>query len=116
MPSFTQPPQAHLNLHLRLQYAPPGKYFSGPEKDLLLAAADFCLVPSRFEPCGLVDIEFGWSGAVMIGHDTGGLGKMPGVYFTVDTSAVGHLAAKLAAAVVKVRGWGQGGMDGCGIS
>jgi alpha-1,3-glucan synthase len=45
---------------------------------MLLAAADFCLVPSRFEPCGLVDIEFGWNGALMIGHDTGGLGKMPG--------------------------------------
>ena len=25
-----------------------------------MLAADFCLCPSRFEPCGLVDIEFGW--------------------------------------------------------
>lgn len=35
-------------------------------------AADFFLCPSRFEPCGLADIEFGWLGAVMIGHNTGG--------------------------------------------
>ena len=40
-------------------YAPPGKYFSGPDKELLLKAADWTLLPSRFEPCGLVDIEFG---------------------------------------------------------
>lgn len=53
-------------------------YVAGDEKNMLLAATDFCLVPSRFEPCGLVDIEFGWNGALIIGHDTGGLGKMPG--------------------------------------
>ena len=36
-----------------------------------------CLcLPPRFEPCGLVDIEFGWNGALIIGHDTGGLGKV----------------------------------------
>ncbi|KAL6749927.1 hypothetical protein V8C86DRAFT_915844 [Haematococcus lacustris] len=80
-------------------YAPPGRYFSGEEKELLLAAADWCLVPSRFEPCGLVDLEFGWEGAVMIGHNTGGLGKMPGVYFRVQSSARSHLAAKLGDAV-----------------
>jgi hypothetical protein len=34
--------------------------------------------PLRFEPCGLVDIEFGWNGGLAIGHNTGGLGKMPG--------------------------------------
>lgn len=28
-------------------YAPPGAYFSGPDKELLLRGADFCLVPSR---------------------------------------------------------------------
>ena len=29
-------------------YAPPGRYFSGEEKELLLRAAEFCLVPSRW--------------------------------------------------------------------
>ena len=28
-------------------YAPPGAYFTGVDKDLLLKGADFCLVPSR---------------------------------------------------------------------
>ena len=37
-----------------------GHYVAGAAKDRLVLAADFCLVPSRFEPCGLVDIEFGW--------------------------------------------------------
>lgn len=37
-------------------------------------SADFFLCPSRFEPCGLADIEFGWLGAVMIGHNTGAWG------------------------------------------
>jgi hypothetical protein len=31
----------------------------------------------------------------------GGLGKMPGVYYTVESSGVEHLAAKLGTAVVK---------------
>jgi hypothetical protein len=53
-------------------------YVHGDEKNMLLSATDFCIIPSRFEPCGLVDIEFGWNGALIIGHDTGGLGKMPG--------------------------------------
>lgn len=40
-----------------------------------LLLADFFLCPSRFEPCGLADIEFGWLGAVQIGHNTGGCAK-----------------------------------------
>jgi len=41
-------------------------------------ACYLCPAPVRFEPCGLVDIEFGWNGGLAIGHNTGGLGKMPG--------------------------------------
>ncbi len=37
-----------------------GLFITGAAKDRLVLAADFCLCPSRFEPCGLVDIEFGW--------------------------------------------------------
>lgn len=48
-----------------------GQYIAGVEKDELIMAADFFLCPSRFEPCGLADIEMGWMGAVMIGHGTG---------------------------------------------
>ena len=42
-----------------------GQYVSGAAKDRLVLAADFCLCPSRFEPCGLVDIEFGWQACRM---------------------------------------------------
>jgi alpha-1,3-glucan synthase len=48
------------------------RVISGAEKCVVLAAADFCLMPSRFEPSGLVDLEFGWNGAVVVGHQTGG--------------------------------------------
>ncbi|WIA20821.1 hypothetical protein OEZ85_005176 [Tetradesmus obliquus] len=80
-------------------FCPLDRYVAGAEKELLLRATDFCLLPSRFEPCGLVDIEFGWNGCLVIGHDTGGLGKMPGVYFTAQASHLGHLARKFEAAV-----------------
>lgn len=48
-----------------------GQYIAGVEKDELIMACDFFLCPSRFEPCGLADIEMGWMGAVMVGHGTG---------------------------------------------
>ena len=44
-----------------------GQYVSGAAKDCLVLAADFCLCPSRFEPCGLVDIEFGWQARRIMG-------------------------------------------------
>lgn len=47
----------------------------------LMLAADFCLMPSRDEPFGYVDIEFAWHGAVMVGAQAGGLGKVPGFYY-----------------------------------
>ena len=43
------------------------------EREYLMRAADFVLVPSRFEPCGLVDIEFGWRGALCVGFDQVGV-------------------------------------------
>jgi starch synthase len=39
----------------------------------LFAAADFALVPSRFEPCGLVQMYAQRYGALPIAHATGGL-------------------------------------------
>lgn len=76
-----------------------GAYVGGDEKALVVLAADFCLIPSRFEPCGLVDVEMGWNGALCVGHDTGGLGKMPGVYFKAQATHLGHWAAHLGDAV-----------------
>jgi hypothetical protein len=53
-------------------WCPRNMYVAGELRELLWRAADWCLCPSRFEPCGLVDIEFGWNGGLIIGHNTGG--------------------------------------------
>ncbi len=50
--------------------------FNQPVSRLILAGGDFCLVPSRFEPCGLVDFEASLMGNVVIGRRTGGLAKV----------------------------------------
>lgn len=51
------------------------KFFSYPLSKLLQAGSDFCLVPSRFEPCGLVDYEAAVLGCIPIVRETGGLKK-----------------------------------------
>jgi len=50
--------------------------FNLPLSKLILAAGDFCLIPSRFEPCGLVDYEASLLGSIVIGRATGGLTKV----------------------------------------
>jgi starch synthase/alpha-amylase len=47
--------------------------FSRPLEHLSYAAADFVLMPSRFEPCGLPQMIGLIYGALPIVHDTGGL-------------------------------------------
>jgi len=49
--------------------------FNQPLSRLILAGGDFSLIPSRFEPCGLVDYESCLVGNVVIGRATGGLTK-----------------------------------------
>jgi len=50
--------------------------FNLPLSKLILAGGDFSLIPSRFEPCGLVDYEASLLGNVVIGRATGGLPKV----------------------------------------
>jgi glycogen synthase len=50
--------------------------FNLPLSKLILAGGDFCLIPSRYEPCGLVDYEASLLGTVVIGRATGGLAKV----------------------------------------
>jgi len=47
--------------------------FKGAEKYRTFAAADFCLMPSRYEPCGLVQMEGMRFGTLPIVAPTGGL-------------------------------------------
>ncbi len=65
----------------RLAALYPGRvYFNNsfnlPLSKLILARGDFSLIPSRFEPCGLVDYEASLVGNIVIGRATGGLTKV----------------------------------------
>jgi glycogen synthase len=65
----------------RLAALYPGRvYFNNtfnlPLSKLILAGGDYSLIPSRFEPCGLVDYEASLLGNVVIGRATGGLAKV----------------------------------------
>lgn len=50
--------------------------FNLPLSKLIFAGGDFSLIPSRFEPCGLVDYESSLLGNLVIGRATGGLTKV----------------------------------------
>ncbi|EEB07807.1 alpha-1,4-glucan synthase Ags1 [Schizosaccharomyces japonicus yFS275] len=73
----------------------PTRVFSRPQftqlPPYIFSGADFALIPSRDEPFGLVAVEFGRKGALGIGARVGGLGQMPGWWFTVESTATQHL-------------------------
>jgi glycogen synthase len=63
--------------------------FNLPLSKLIFAGGDFTLIPSRFEPCGLVDYEASLVGNIVIGRATGGLTKVRPcayLYEWLDTS------------------------------
>jgi len=85
--------------------------FNQPLSKLMLAGGDFCLIPSRFEPCGLVDYEASLLGTIVIGRATGGLTKVRHcayLYEWLDMSdRAGEAAAffgQIAAAINTYRG------------
>lgn len=45
---------------------------------LIQGGADFTLIPSKFEPCGLTDAESAYLGTMVLARRTGGLGKVKG--------------------------------------
>lgn len=81
----------------------PGRVFSKPEFTALppyiFSGAEFALIPSRDEPFGLVAVEFGRKGALGVGARVGGLGNMPGWWYTVESPTVQHLTQQLHLAV-----------------
>jgi glycogen synthase len=58
--------------------------FNLPLSKLILAGGDFCLIPSRFEPCGLVDYEATLLGNIVVGRRTGGLAKVAHCAYLYD--------------------------------
>jgi alpha-1,3-glucan synthase len=81
----------------------PGRVFSKPEftalPPYLFSGAEFALIPSRDEPFGLVAVEFGRKGALGVGARVGGLGQMPGWWYTVESITTSHLLKQFRGAI-----------------
>lgn len=81
----------------------PGRVFSRPQftelPPCLFSGAEFALIPSRDEPFGLVAVEFGRKGALGVGARVGGLGQMPGWWYTIESLSPQHLLEQLKQAV-----------------
>jgi alpha-1,3-glucan synthase len=81
----------------------PGRVFSKPQFTALppyiFSGAEFALIPSRDEPFGLVAVEFGRKGALGIGARVGGLGQMPGWWYTVESTTTSHLLHQFKLAI-----------------
>jgi alpha-1,3-glucan synthase len=81
----------------------PGRVFSKPEFTALppyiFSGAEFALIPSRDEPFGLVAVEFGRKGALGVGARVGGLGQMPGWWYTVESTSTKHLLHQFKGAI-----------------
>ncbi|KAK3372216.1 putative cell wall alpha-1, 3-glucan synthase [Podospora didyma] len=82
----------------------PGRVYSKPEFTALppyiFSGAEFALIPSRDEPFGLVAVEFGRKGALGVGARVGGLGQMPGFWYTIESTAPQHLIHQFREAIV----------------
>jgi alpha-1,3-glucan synthase len=82
----------------------PKRVFSKPEftqlPPYIFSGAEFALIPSRDEPFGLVAVEFGRKGALGVGARVGGLGQMPGFWYTVESMSPSHLLQQFRQAIV----------------
>ncbi|RDW75231.1 glycosyltransferase family 5 protein [Coleophoma cylindrospora] len=81
----------------------PGRVCSKPVFTMLppfiFSGAEFALIPSRDEPFGLVAVEFGRKGALGVGARVGGLGQMPGWWFTIESTTTKHLMKQFKMAI-----------------
>ncbi|KAG9926214.1 putative alpha 1,3 glucan synthase, partial [Aureobasidium melanogenum] len=81
----------------------PKRVYSKPEftalPPFIFSGAEFALIPSRDEPFGLVAVEFGRKGALGVGARVGGLGQMPGWWFTVESTTTAHLMHQFKSAI-----------------
>lgn len=87
----------------RLMELYPDRVFSKPEftnlPPCIFSGAEFALIPSRDEPFGLVAVEFGRKGALGVGARVGGLGRMPGWWYTVESVSTPHLLQQFKFAI-----------------
>jgi alpha-1,3-glucan synthase len=82
----------------------PKRVFSKPQftslPPYIFSGAEFALIPSRDEPFGLVAVEFGRKGALGVGAKVGGLGQMPGWWYTIESASTTHLLSQFKQAIV----------------
>ena len=64
--------------------------FNEPMARRVLGGSDFCLMPSRFEPCGLTQMQAQRYGTLPIAHATGGLAD------TIEDGVTGFLFPRLS--------------------
>jgi starch synthase len=64
--------------------------FNEPMARRIVAGSDFCLMPSRFEPCGLTQMQAQRYGSLPIAHATGGLAD------TIEDGETGFLFCDLS--------------------
>jgi starch synthase len=64
--------------------------FNEPMARRIVAGSDFCLMPSRFEPCGLTQMQAQRYGSLPIAHATGGLAD------TIEDGETGFLFSELS--------------------
>ncbi|RAL03720.1 alpha-1,3-glucan synthase [Aspergillus ibericus CBS 121593] len=87
----------------RLMELYPERVFSKPEftalPPFIFSGAEFALIPSRDEPFGLVAVEFGRKGALGVGSRVGGLGQMPGWWYTIESMTTKHLTHQFKSAI-----------------
>jgi alpha-1,3-glucan synthase len=87
----------------RLMRAYPGRVCVIPQftsvPPYVFGGVDWALIPSRDEPFGLVAVEFGRRGVLCIGAKVGGLGSMPGWWFTIESTTTKHLLDQFAKAM-----------------
>jgi glycogen synthase len=86
----------------------PGRvYFNNtfhlPLSKLILAGGDFSLIPSRFEPCGLVDYEASLLGNIVIGRATGGLTKVANCAYLYEWLDIGDPVGEAEAFFDQIR-------------
>lgn len=69
--------------------------FNAAMEHRILGGSDFCLMPSRFEPCGLTQMHAQRYGALPIAHATGGLAD------TIEDGRTGFLFTEFSGAALK---------------
>ncbi|KAK3693388.1 alpha amylase [Podospora appendiculata] len=81
----------------------PGRVFYRSEFTALppfvFGGAEFALIPSRDEPFGLVAVESGRLGALGVGARVGGLGQMPGFWYTIESTNPRHMLNQFRKAI-----------------